>query len=118
MQDFIDNFTVGWWTFVAVAGWVVATIGFLWGIAGRNDFIDWMPEWLIGTLAAEFGYIFTLPLLNVIADKNQFGSVVGAAREFAMFSERPWYGVGGYQFLIFILIALAGLGVRWYRNRY
>ncbi|AVJ83226.1 hypothetical protein CSB66_5049 [Enterobacter hormaechei] len=56
-------------------------------------------------------------MLNYVADKAQFGGVVGRARELNMFDDRPWYGVGGYQFLIVVVILIVGYLINWYRNK-
>lgn len=42
------------------------------------------------------------------AVKAQYGSVIGRAREMGLFDERPWYDVGAYQFLVVVVILVAG----------
>ncbi|EGT5675406.1 hypothetical protein AGJ34_20790 [Cronobacter dublinensis subsp. dublinensis] len=119
IHDLLENITFGFIMVCTIIAWVAGVLVLVSGLRGRNDFIDWMPESVLYTVFAEWTFLVSLPLLNHIADEKQFGSAVGAAREFAMFSERPWYGTGGGQFLIFILIAIAGAGCAWYkRNRY
>ncbi|EOC0011684.1 hypothetical protein ACI0X9_003371 [Cronobacter turicensis] len=119
INDLLENLTFGFIMICTIIAWIIGVVVLFTGLRGRNDFIDWMPEPVMFTAFAEWTFLVSIPLLNHIADARQFGSAVGAAREFAIFSERPWYGSGGYQFLIFILIALAGFGCAWYkRNKY
>ncbi|RPD91753.1 hypothetical protein BBB56_23075 [Candidatus Pantoea deserta] len=73
---------------------------------GLSDFIDIFPQWLVNGVLAAWFITGTFPFLNYMADKEQFGSVVGRAREMGFFDERPWYGVGGYQFLAIVLVLL------------
>lgn len=78
-----------------------------WHSGGLSDFIDLFPAWLVNGVLAAWFVIGTFPLLNYAADKEQFGSAVGRAREMGLFDERPWYGVGGYQFLAVVFVLLA-----------
>jgi len=71
-----------------------------------SDFIDIFPEWLVHGVVSAWLITGTFPFLNYMADKEQFGSVVGRAREMGFFDERPWYGMGGYQFLAILLVLL------------
>lgn len=87
-----------------------------WHGGGLSDFIDLFPEWLVNGVLAAWFITGTFPLLNYVADKEQFGSVVGRAREMGFFDERPWYGVGGYQFLAVVLILVASYLVHRYRD--
>lgn len=82
----------------------------------NNDFLDLIPEWLINTVFVAWCIVGTFPLLNYAADKAQFGSVVGRARELGMFDDRPWYGIGGYQFLVIVVILITGFLINRYRN--
>lgn len=72
-----------------------------------SDFIDFFPPWLVNGVLAAWFVAGTFPFLDYMADKEQFGSVVGRAREMGLFDERPWYGSGGYQFLAVVLILVA-----------
>lgn len=71
-----------------------------------SDFIDIFPQWLIHGVLSAWLITGTFPFLNYMADKEQFGSVIGRAREMGLFDERPWYGIGGYQFLAVLLVLL------------
>ncbi|WP_238697689.1 hypothetical protein [Pantoea agglomerans] len=71
---------------------------------GLSDFIDMFPQWLVRGVLSAWLITGTFPFLNYMADKEQFGSVVGRAREMGLFGERPWYGIGGYQFLAVLLV--------------
>lgn len=73
---------------------------------GLSGFIDIFPQWLVYGVVSAWLIAGTFPFLNYMADKEQFGSVVGRAREMGLFDERPWYGVGGYQFLAVLLVLL------------
>ncbi|WP_367144210.1 hypothetical protein [Pantoea stewartii] len=88
-----------------------------WSGGGLSDFIDLFPEWLVNGLLAAWFMVGTFPLLNYIADKKQFGSAVGRANEMGFFDERPWYGVGGYQFLAVLLIFFAAYLIHRFRDR-
>ncbi|MFY1040610.1 hypothetical protein ACOMYX_19490 (plasmid) [Pantoea agglomerans] len=81
---------------------------------GLSDFIDLFPAWLVNGVLAAWFVIGTFPLLNYTADKEQFGSAIGRAREMGLFDERPWYGVGGYQFLAVILVLVASFLIHRY----
>ncbi|MET6509464.1 hypothetical protein WHZ95_27475 [Escherichia coli] len=81
------------------------------------DFMDLIPNWLMNTVLVAWFIVGTFPMLNYVADKAQFGGVVGRARELNMFDDRPWYGVGGYQFLIVVVILIVGYLINWYRNK-
>ncbi|BBW89477.1 hypothetical protein ABNL11_004962 [Klebsiella pneumoniae] len=83
---------------------------------GLIDFMDALPEWLMYSIFVDWFISATIPMLNFIADQKQYGGVVGAAREMGMFGERPWYGVGGYQFLILVAVLVIGYLINRYRN--
>lgn len=87
-----------------------------WNGGGLSDFLDLFPEWLMNSILTAWFIAGTFPLINYVADKEQFGSVVGRARELGMFDERPFYGEGGYQFLVMVLIIIAGYLINRYRN--
>ncbi|ARJ44416.1 hypothetical protein B1H58_20585 (plasmid) [Pantoea alhagi] len=87
-----------------------------WHSGGLSDFIDLFPGWLINGVLAAWFIAGTFPLLNYVADKEQFGSAVGRAREMGFFDERPWYGVGVYQFLAVVLILVASYLIHRYRD--
>ncbi|NQD64187.1 hypothetical protein HP459_22720 [Enterobacter sp. CM29] len=81
------------------------------------DFMDMIPEWVMNTILTAWLFAGTIPLLNYKADKEQFGSIIGRAREMSMFDERPWYGEGGYQFLCILAILIAGYLIHRFQNR-
>ena len=81
---------------------------------GLSDFIDFFPQWLVNGVLAAWFVAGTFPFLNYMADKEQFGSVIGRAREMGFFDERPWYGMGGYQFLAMLLVLLASYLIHRY----
>lgn len=85
-----------------------------WQGGGLSDFIDLFPAWLVNGVLTAWFIAGTFPLLNYVADKEQYGSAVGRAREMGLFDERPWYGVGGYQFLSIVLVILAAYLIRRY----
>lgn len=87
-----------------------------WQNGGLADVMDAIPEWLMNTTFVAWAVAGTFPLLDYKADKVQFGSVVGQAQEMGFFDERPWYGVGGYQFLMIVVIFVAGYLINRYRN--
>lgn len=85
-----------------------------WHSGGLSDFIDLFPDWLVNGVLAAWFVVGTFPLLNYKADKEQFGSAIGRAREMGLFDDRPWYGVGGYQFLAVILVLVASYLIHRY----
>lgn len=87
-----------------------------WSSGGLGDVLDIFPEWLMNSVLAAWAFAGTIPLLDYKADKEQFGSVIGRARELGLFDERPWYGVGGYQFLIIVLILVIGYLIHRFRD--
>lgn len=116
-NELLDGITFGASMLFSIVLWVVGVVVWGYSYVGRNDYIDWMPQSVINTLLAIWLFIGSLPILNYTADKEQYGSVLGAARDLDIFSERPWYGMGGYQFLIGLLIAAIGFGYTWYNRR-
>lgn len=87
-----------------------------WNSSDIAGFLDLIPEWLMNTVLAAWAVVGTFPMLNYMADKEQFGSVIGRAREMGLFDERPWYGVGGYQFLAVVLVLVGGFLIHRYRE--
>lgn len=103
---------------ISIAIWAAAIALFTYYYTSRHSFLnDVLSPAVINTVTAAIAFTGTLPLLNYAADKEQYGSIVGAAREMSMFSERPWYGMGGYQFLILVLIILSGCLIAWFKRR-
>ncbi|MCP6645561.1 hypothetical protein NL493_25585 [Klebsiella pneumoniae] len=122
-----DGISIFWAVILSVIIWAtgLATLWYYhfsearrysWQSGGLADFMDLIPDWLMNSVFFAWAIVGTFPLLNYKADKVQFGSVVGRAREMGFFDERPWYGVGGYQFLIIIVILIAGYLIHRYRD--
>ncbi|HEO9670023.1 TPA: hypothetical protein QIM46_004033 [Escherichia coli] len=82
-----------------------------------SDLMDVIPSWLMNTVLCACLVGGAFPILNYIADKVQYGDVIGGSRELYIFDERPWYGVGSYQCLIFVMILILGYLVHLYRNK-
>ena len=87
-----------------------------WHGGGLADFMDLFPQWLMNSVLVAWAVVGCYPLLNYTADQEQFGSVIGRARAMGLFDERPWYGVGVYQFLVVVLILVAGYIIHRFRN--
>ncbi|PHM72254.1 hypothetical protein [Xenorhabdus sp. KJ12.1] len=117
LEQFLDGITFISSLIFSVILWGIGITTMLYSYFGRSDFFDLISKSVINTIFAIWMFIGSLPLLNYAADKEQYGSIVGRARELAMFADRPWYGVGGYQFLIVVLIAILGFCITYYKNR-
>lgn len=87
-----------------------------WNSGDLAGFLELIPDWLMNTVLVAWAAAGSIPLLDYKADKEQFGSVVGRAREMGLFDERPWYGVGGYQFLMIVVILIAGYLIHRFRD--
>nr|AGE11253.1 hypothetical protein [Citrobacter freundii] len=117
-DNLIDNMKFYTATIFSIVIWGAAIALFVYYHMSRHSFLnDFLSPAVVNTVTAALAYIGLLPLLNYAADKEQFGSVVGAARQMSMFSERPWYGEGSYQFLIFLVIILSGFIIAWVNRR-
>ncbi len=110
----IDNMNFFTSSVIAIAaiGAAIALIVFY--HASVNEFFS--PS-IVYTATAVIVYGGFLPLLNYAADKEQYGTLVGAARQALPGLERPWYGMGGYQFLILVVIILSGSLIAWINRR-
>lgn len=84
-----------------------------------NSLLEIIPVYITNTSLIVLLYVGAIPLLNYAADKSQYGAIVGAARNMSMFSERPFYGLWGFHFIIIAMIILSGFLIsRLTRSRY
>ncbi len=115
----IDNLKFFTASIISIAIFVVAIALFVYYHTSRHSFLnDFFSPAVVNTAVAAIAYTGFLPLLNYAADKEQYGSLVGAARQALPGLERPWYGMGGYQFLILVVIILSGVLIAWVNRRH
>ncbi|UAL58103.1 hypothetical protein [Edwardsiella tarda] len=96
------------WTAFCIAAWYIFFKAQHYSWRGRNliDFIDLFPTWFVNGVLAAWFITGTFPLLDYIADKEQFSHTLGQIGEIVFLDERPWYGVGSYQLMVVLLIVI------------
>lgn len=126
MVEVMDTVNFGLSVFFSVVIWgigVAAIIFYYVKTNSRNYFHTGFPELptsIVVTLALVIAWVGALPILNAMADQAQYGSLVGASRDILSDEYRPLYGRGWFQFLVSVLIIVAGGFVAYLRreNRY
>ena len=117
-DNLIDNLRFFTAFIFSMVIWGAAIALFVYYQMSKNSFIhDVFSPAVINTVTAVIAYTGLLPLLNYAADKEQYGTLVGAAREALWNLERPWYGMVGYQLLILVVIILSGSLIAWVNRR-
>ncbi|GAA3592298.1 hypothetical protein GCM10023078_19970 [Gibbsiella greigii] len=87
-----------------------------WQSGSLADVLDLIPQWVMNSVLVAWFVAGSFPILNYVAEKEQFGSIVGRSRELSIFDDRPWYGVGGYQILAIVAIMVAGYLIHRFRD--